>query len=71
MAWTGRSDITSPSWQASKSGQTDGVETFRYVTNAIAREKEIKHWRRKKDGPGGGLVEAGVVQIPPPRSASE
>lgn len=43
-----------------KSGQTDGFtrrcrvhklvyyETFRYVNNAIAREKEIKQWRREK-----------------------
>ena len=43
-----------------KSGQTDGFtrryrvhklvyyETFRYVNNAIARETEIKKWRREK-----------------------
>jgi putative endonuclease len=43
-----------------KGGETDGFtrryrvnrlvyfETFQYVTNAIAREKEIKAWRREK-----------------------
>ena len=43
-----------------KSGETDGFtrryrvhrlvyyETFRYVNNAIAREKEIKKWRRER-----------------------
>ncbi len=43
-----------------KSGETDGFtrrynitrlvyyETFRYVNNAIARETEIKKWRREK-----------------------
>ena len=74
-----------------KSGETDGFtrryrvhklvyyETFRYVNNAIARETEIKKWRREKKV---ALIEAGnptwkdlavdwgkpagMRQIPPP-----
>jgi putative endonuclease len=67
-----------------KSGETDGFtrryrvhklvyyESFRYVNNAIARETEIKKWRREKKV---ALIEAGnptwgkpagMRQIPPP-----
>ena len=79
-----------------KSGQADGFtrryrvhklvyyETFQYVNNAIARETEIKKWRREKKV---ALIDAqnpkwmdlaadwgkpAVMRvIPPPRSASE
>jgi putative endonuclease len=82
-----------------KSGETDGFtrryrvhrlvyyETFRYVNNAIAREKEIKKWRREKkialierENPTwedlaaeSGKPAVMQKQIPPPalRSASE
>ena len=77
-----------------KSGQTDGFtrryrvhklvyyETFLYVNNAIAREKEIKQWRWEKkvalidkQNPRWMDLAAewgkpAVMQIPPP-SASE
>ena len=78
-----------------KSGETYGFrrryrvhklvyyETFRYVSNAIARETEIKQWRREKKI---ALIEAqnpnwmdlavdwgkpAVMKIPPPHAASE
>jgi len=79
-----------------KSGQTDGFtrryrvhklvyyETFQYVNNAIARETEIKKWRREKkvaliDAQNPKWMDlaadwgkpAVMREIPPPRSASE
>ena len=79
-----------------KTGQTDGFtrryrvhklvyyETFQYVNNAIARETEIKKWRRAKkvaliDAQNPNWMDlaadwgkpAVLRQIPPPRSASE
>jgi putative endonuclease len=79
-----------------KSGQTDGFtrryhvhklvyyETFQYVNNAIARETEIKKWRREKkvaliDAQNPNWMDlaadwgkpAVMRKIPPPRSASE
>jgi putative endonuclease len=78
-----------------KSGQTDGFtrryrvhklvyyETFRYVNNAIARETEIKKWRREKKAAliarknptwmdlAADWGKPAMMQIPPPRSASE
>jgi putative endonuclease len=59
-------------------------ETFQYVNNAIARETEIKKWRREKkvaliDAQNPNWMDLAadwgkppvMRQIPPPRSASE
>ena len=68
-----------------KSGQRDSFmrRDVRYVNRAIARETEIKRWRREKkvaliarENPTGMDLAAdwgkpAVSQIPPPRSASE